>query len=54
VVKRANGEGSVFFDEAKGVWVGVLTVGRTADGRIRRRKFTGKTRKELGSASTRR
>lgn len=46
MAKRANGEGSVFFDESKGVWVGVLTVGRTADGRLRRRKFTGKTRKE--------
>lgn len=46
MVKRANGEGSVFFDESKGVWVGLLTIGRTADGRIRRRKFTGKTRKE--------
>ncbi len=45
--KRANGEGAVFWRESRNRWEAVLTVGRRPDGRILRRTFTGRTRKDV-------
>lgn len=46
MAKQANGDGSVFYDASKGLWVGQLDLGRDSQGRRRRRKFVGATRKE--------
>lgn len=46
MTKQANGDGSVFYDASRGTWVAQLDLGRDARGRRRRRKFTGRTRKE--------
>lgn len=47
MAKRGNGEGSVYFDAVNGVWVAQVELPRSMDGRRRRRKFTGKTRREV-------
>ena len=44
--RRGKGEGSVFYEEDRGRWVGVLDLGRGVDGRRVRRKVTGATAKE--------
>jgi integrase len=44
--RRGKGEGSVFYEEERGRWVGVLDLGRSVDGRRVRRKVSGATAKE--------
>ncbi|GAB4250256.1 MAG: hypothetical protein Kow00129_11070 [Thermoleophilia bacterium] len=44
--KRANGEGTIYFHEGMGVWVGMLDLGYV-EGKRKRKKFTGKTRQEV-------
>ena len=45
--RRAPGEGSVFFDQGKGCWVGLLDIGRNPrTGRRIRRKVSGATETE--------
>lgn len=44
--RRGQGDGSVYFEAARGRWVGVLDLGRNGDGRRVRRKVTGATAKE--------
>jgi integrase len=45
--RRANGEGSVFYEESRDRWVGVLDLGRNGAGRRVRRKVTGRTPSEV-------
>lgn len=45
--KRANGEGSIRFDEGRKRWEGRITVGIGQGGKLVRRKVTGKTRAEV-------
>jgi integrase len=45
--RRGRGEGSVFYDEAKGCWVGVAELPPGPDGKRRRRKRTGSTKAEV-------
>lgn len=47
MAKRGNGDGSVYFDAVNGVWTAQVELPRSKDGRRRRRKFTGKTRREV-------
>lgn len=42
--KRANAEGSIYKNEARGRWEAALVVGRQPDGRLIRKTFTAKTR----------
>ena len=44
--RRAHGEGTVFYDEARGRWVALLDLGRKPDGGRDRRKRTAATKKE--------
>lgn len=46
--KRANGEGSIFWNEQRQRFEGMLDLGRSADGKRQRRKVTGATRTEVG------
>ena len=46
VTRRGHGEESVYFDANTGRWCGVVSLGRTADGRRHRRKVTAKTKGE--------
>ena len=34
--KRANGDGSIFYNESKGKWVGQITLGYDENGRRKR------------------
>ena len=36
--RRARGDGSVFYDDARGCWVGTLDIGRDPETRRRRRR----------------
>lgn len=45
--RRPNGEGSLFYDETRERWVGVIDLG-AEDGRRVRRKVSGRTKKEAG------
>jgi integrase len=45
--KRGQGEGGLYFSESRQRWVGVLDLGRGADGTRRRTKMYGKTRAEV-------
>jgi integrase len=48
--RRAKGEGSIYFEEDRSRWVGVLGVGvDPVSGRRRRRKVTGPTRKAVAA-----
>lgn len=44
---RGNGDGSIYFSESRGSWVAQVTVGKTAEGKIKRKSIYGKTRKEV-------
>ena len=44
--RRGRGEGGVTFDEKKGLWVGSVSLGYKADGKRKRKKVYGKTKKE--------
>jgi hypothetical protein len=44
--RRANGEGSVFYDSVKGTWVGQIELPADASGRRVRRKFHAPTAAE--------
>lgn len=46
---RANGDGTYFYNEKKKLWVGQITAGVQADGRLKRVTKYGKTRKEVKS-----
>lgn len=45
--RRANGEGAIYWSEARQRYEGLLDLGRSADGRRRRRKVTGRDRAEV-------
>lgn len=45
--RRARGTGSIFYDEARGKWVGRRIVGRTAAGKRLYREVSGKTQAEV-------
>lgn len=45
--KRANGEGSIYWNEQRNRFEGMLDLGRSADGRRQRVKRTGATRAEV-------
>ncbi|MBX7159952.1 MAG: site-specific integrase [Acidimicrobiia bacterium] len=45
MARRPKGDGSIFYDEAKGRWVGTLNLG-TINGRRNRRKVSGQTKAE--------
>ncbi|HEU5151503.1 MAG TPA: site-specific integrase [Iamia sp.] len=44
--RRSSGEGTVYYDETAERWVGQIDAGRTDTGKRRRRKVSGRTRKE--------
>ena len=44
---RGNGEGTIYFNEGKKLWVMQYTLGRTQQGNIKRKTLYGKTRKEV-------
>lgn len=45
--RRERGEGAIFYDQAKGRWVGQLDLGTDPTGRRRRPKVFGRTRAEV-------
>jgi integrase len=45
--RRGKGEGSVFYEEDRARWVGVVDLGRAVNGRRVRRKVTGASAKEV-------
>lgn len=47
--RRANGEGTIRYDEARGRWEGRLDLGATPDGKRQRRKVVGATRAEVAA-----
>ncbi len=47
MARRPRGDGSVFYDSARGCWVGSVDIGRDPEtGRRRRRKVSAPTRTE--------
>ena len=47
VKSRGNGDGSIYFNESRKCWIAQATVGRTADGKPKRKAVYGKTKKEV-------
>ncbi len=47
MAKRGNGEGTIYYSEKLGKWVGQFTAGRKTDGKINRKSVYGNTRKEV-------
>lgn len=45
--KRGNGEGSIFYNEKTGKWLGQFVAGTKDDGTLNRKTIYGKTRKEV-------
>ena len=45
--KRGNGDGSIYYSDAKKKWVGQVTTGRDANGKLQRRTVYGKTKTEV-------
>lgn len=45
--KRGQGEGSIFYIEAKKLWCAKATIGKDENGKQKRKEFYGKTRKEV-------
>ena len=52
MAKRGNGEGTIYYSEKLNKWVGQLTGGRKADGKINRKSVYGSTRKEVKEKMT--
>ncbi len=50
-IKKSNGEGSIYKD-SKGRWCSVLTIGRNEEGKLKRKYFYGKTKKEVSEKLT--
>ena len=44
---RGNGDGSVYYSESRKSWVGQITVGRSAEGKLKRKAVYGKTKTEV-------
>lgn len=44
--RRGHGDGSLFFDDQRGRWIGLIDLGHDGAGKRRRRKVTGRTRAE--------
>jgi hypothetical protein len=44
---RGHGEGTIYFRESDGLWVGTIRLGYKPDGRADRPKVTGSTRGEV-------
>ncbi|NDE20154.1 MAG: hypothetical protein EBZ98_00630, partial [Actinobacteria bacterium] len=49
MTRRANGEGSIYYREARQRWEGIVTIGLEEDGTPIRRTITGATRSEVTS-----
>lgn len=47
--KRSNGEGTIWFNQSRNRWEARLVTGRTHDGKLVRRTFTGLTRKAVAT-----
>lgn len=47
--KRGNGEGSIFYNEKTGKWLGQYVVGYKADGKVKRKTVYGNTRKDVST-----
>lgn len=45
--KNGNGEGTIYYSEARQRWIGQVTTGRTETGKLRRHTLYGKTKKEV-------
>lgn len=45
--KRGNGEGSIYYSDRLGRWIGQISLGYKQDGSIKRKSVYGKTRKEV-------
>lgn len=45
--KNGNGEGSIYFSEARQRWIGQVTVDRDVNGKLKRKTVYGKTKKEV-------
>ena len=45
--KRPNGDGSIFFDNSKGKWKGLIAVGYYDNGRVKRKAVFGDTKTEV-------
>ncbi len=50
--KKANGEGSIYFNESKGLWTAAVSLGKDASGKRKRKIFYGKTKKEVREKMT--
>ena len=44
---RGNGDGSIYYSETKKKWIGQVTTGRDASGKLKRRTVYGKTKTEV-------
>lgn len=44
--RRGPGEGSVYYDNSRGLWVGAVPLPEDGTGKRKRRKVTGKTEAE--------
>lgn len=47
VTKKGNGEGTIYHQKDKNRWRGALTIGRNEEGKLIRKQFYGKTKKEV-------
>ncbi len=45
--KKSNGEGTIYHQKDKNRWRGALTIGRNDEGKLIRKQFYGKTKKEV-------
>lgn len=45
--KKSNGEGTIYHQKDKNRWRGALTIGRNEEGKLIRKQFYGKTKKEV-------
>lgn len=52
MVKRGNGEGTIYYSEKLNKWIGQFTAGRKLDGKLNRKSVYGNTRKEVKEKMT--